>query len=393
MPRSSLPMTSTSGGRSRWRAVLATAAMALLAGAGLASAAPAAAEEVDVSTLEITVTDCGTYGGQGLVNYVVRDSNPFYRDFIWITDATDAVVHEATYLDGTEFEADVDLDPGSYTIRYSVEHETGATVIDVQTFTIGACPDVGVSVAVQSCSTDRDGVALAMFTGLIPGFSYGYSVVGPDFLVGGPMDEVGETEEIELVGLPPGNYYVTIDWIPLEGQEAPVPVFDWTQFAVEPCQPQLSVTITQCTDPGGTGSATIGVTGLLPDIAYTLTAPDGSSAQLVGDASGTATRSYASLAPGRSYAVAVSGLWELTVPYEEPPFVGGGNFTPLGDTALTAAADLTLQPCPPAAAGSDPVGLAASGPGASEPLLGWSMLLGGLGAAALVAAVRIRRRA
>ena len=77
MVRSTLRVTAMSGGRSRWRALLARLIMAGVAAAGLAAATPAAAEDTPgpASTLEIAVTFCDNYGGQGVRNYVVRDSN------------------------------------------------------------------------------------------------------------------------------------------------------------------------------------------------------------------------------------------------------------------------------------------------------------------------------
>lgn len=404
MRRSSVPASPASPGspgRSRRRALLAAAVVALFAGAGIASAAPAAAEDVvplEDSTLEITITDCDTYGGDGELQYIVRDPFPDYRDFITVTDSAEQVVHSATYLDGTEFEAEVALDPGEYTILYTAERETGGVFIDEQTFTIGACPDVGVSVTALSCSTGRDGVALATFTGLIPGFSYGYSVVGPNFLVGGPLDEVGETEEIELVGMPPGNYYATIEWIPSEGQVPPAPVFDWVGFSVDPCQPTIQVEVTQCTAAGGTGSATVTLGSLVGGVEYAVWvtdagAPDGDpygDPQLVtGDQAGTATLQVGSLPAGRAYSVWVEGVWEAG-PWEEPPFVGGGgNFVPLESVVLAASADFSLQACP--AAPVKPASTTTLPPtgtdGIGAALLS-AVTLFGLGAAALLTARR-----
>lgn len=395
------PTSPASPGRSRWRALLAAAVVALFAGAGIATAAPAAAEDVvpvDDSTLEITITDCDTYGGDGELQYLVRDPFPAYRDFITVTDAAEQVVHSATYLDGTEFEAEVALDPGDYTILYTVERETGGLFIDEQAFTIGACPDVGVSVTALSCSTDRDGVALATFTGLIPGFSYGYSVVGPDFLVGGPLDEVGETEEIELVGMPPGNYYATIEWIPFEGQVPPAPVFDWVGFSVDPCQPTIQVEVTQCTAAGGTGSAAVTLGSLVNGVEYAVWITDAGAAggepfgdpQLVtGDQTGTGTLTFGSLPDGHDYTVLVEGVWEAG-PWEEPPFVGsGGNFVPLESVVLAASVDFSLQACPAASVKpASTTTLPPTGPDGVGAALLVAVALLGLGGASLLATRR-----
>jgi hypothetical protein len=401
MRRSTLLTKATPGGRSRWRTLLAGMVVAGIAMGGLAAAAPAAAEDTPVpaSTLEIAVTACGSYGGQGVLNYVVRDPNPFFRDFIWIRDATNAIVHEATYLDGTEFEADVDLDPGTYSIQYSVEHETGAAIIDVQTFTIGECPDLGVAVTPLSCSTERDGITFVTFTGLVPGELYGFEVVGPNFLVSGPFEAESETQEREFVGMPPGNYYVYVQWIPPDGQEAPAPTFDWIAFSVDPCQPAIEVAVTQCTAVGGTGGVDVTLSRLVAGVEYAVWVtdagtPDGQPYRepqfVTGDADAAAAVQFASLPAGKAYTVWVEGVWDAG-PWEEPPFIGGGNFIPLETVELTTSADFSLQPCP--AAPVKPASTATlppTGPEGIGGLLGGAVLLLGLGAAALLVARRRR---
>jgi hypothetical protein len=402
MRRSSLPTKATSGRRSRWRALLAGVVVAGIAMGGLAAAAPAAAEDTPVvpaSTLEIAVTACGSYGGQGVLNYIVRDPNAFYRDFIWIRDATNAIVHEAAYLDGTEFEADVDLDPGTYTIQYSVEHETGAATIDVQTFTIGECPDLGVSVTPLACSTDRTGEALLTLTGLASGIIT-YDVQGPSFAVGGSLDEFGETEEIDLVGMPPGNYYAYVEWHPFAGEgPPPAPVFDWVGFAIEPCQPVGEVEVTQCTVAGGTGSATVTLSTLVAGVEYAVWVTDAGAAEgesygepqfVTGDSTGTASLTFGSLPGGRDYTVWVDGVWQAIPPWEEPPFIGnGGNFDPLESVVLATSADFSLQPCPAAPVKpASTMTLPPTGPdGVGGALLAAVALLG-LGGVALLLARR-----
>jgi len=404
MPQSSVSVNAASRGCSRWRALLAGLVVAGIAAAGLAAAAPAAAEDTPVpaSTLEIAVTSCDSYGGQGILNYVVRDPNAFYRDFIWITDATNAVVHEATYLDGTEFEADVDLDPGTYTIRYSVEHETGAATIDVQTFTIGECPDLGVAVTPLACSTDPNGEALLTLTGLASGIIT-FDVQGPNFAVGGSLDEFGETEEIDLVGMPPGNYYAYVEWHPFAGEgPPPAPVFDWVGFAIEPCQPAIAVDVTECTSAGGTGALHVALSSLVDGVEYLVWVTDqgvtdgtpyGEVQTVTGDPTGTAQLDVSSLPGGRAYTVWVEGVWQAIPPWEEPPFVGGGNFTPLESVVLATSADFSLQACPAAPVKpASTTTLPATGPdGVGAALLAAVALLG-LGGAALLTTRRYKRR-
>ncbi|WP_448002995.1 hypothetical protein [Agromyces bauzanensis] len=390
----------TAGPRSsvaRWRAGLATMLVAGLAlvGAAVGVAAPAAAEETPApeSTLEVEVTDCAEYGGQGSLHYVVRDIYALYRDFITVTDAADVVVHEATYLDGTEFMADVVLDPGEYTIIYTVERETGGRNIDEQAFTIGACPELDLSVT-TSCSAGTDGTATVSLTGLVEREEYTYDVVGPDtssfsdtFEAGGP------NEEVVIGDLPPGNYYVSVDWLPDVSDLAaapPPPISDWVAFAVEPCQPEISVEVTECAVPGGTASALVSLSNLVAGVEYEVSVTDRGDAggtpydgtrHVTADLNGTATISVSKLPADSEYTVWVDGLW-TTTPWVEPPFVGGGGFTPLDEVALTAHADFDAEPCP--------VGLAATGVDGVAALVTGALVLLGLGGAALLIARRRR---
>ncbi|WP_448808673.1 hypothetical protein [Agromyces bauzanensis] len=402
MTRSSDPTRDRSNRRAgRVRMLLAGLVALGMAITGLALAAPAAAEEETPafdSTLEIAVTDCGTYGGQGVLHYVVHDMYPSYRDFITVTDAADTIVHEATYLDDTEFEADVPLSPGEYTIIYTVERETGGANIDEQTFTIGACPDLDVSVT-TTCSTGVDGSATFEFTGLVEGEEYRYEVVGDgtgtslsgSFIAGGPSEAV-------VVGeLPPGNFYVYVQWQPEEPTLAapPPPMFDWRGFAVEPCQPAITVEVTECVATGGTGSALVTLSNLVAGVEYDVRvtdagdpdgAPYGGAHTVTADEHGTAQLSFSKLPPGADFTVWVAGLWSTT-PWEEPPFIGGGNFTPLEEFDLVAQADFTLKPCPVAASTS---GLAATGTDGVGALVLGALVLLGLGGAALFVARRRR---
>ncbi|TYL53007.1 hypothetical protein [Agromyces mariniharenae] len=259
-------------------------------------------------------------------------------------------------------------------------------------------PDIGVTVTPLSCSTDRDGITFVTFTGLIPGNPYLFDVEGPDFTVSGPFDAESDIEEREFVGMPPGNYYVYIqESIPPD--ETTVPQFDWIAFAVEPCQPAVEVALTQCTAAGGTGAADVSLSRLVTGVEYTVWLTDagdsggtpyGDPQVVTGDEFAEASASFASLPGGRSYTVWVEGSWTAE-PYEEPPFVGGGDFVPLTTVDLTTSADFSLAPCPaapvtPAAAATLP----ATGPDGIGGLIAGSILLLGLGGTLLVAN---RRRA
>ncbi|HEU0182779.1 MAG TPA: hypothetical protein VFR16_11365 [Agromyces mariniharenae] len=254
-------------------------------------------------------------------------------------------------------------------------------------------PDIGVTVTPLSCSTDRDGITFVTFTGLIPGNPYLFDVEGPGFSVSGPFDAESDIEEREFVGMPPGNYYVYIqESIPPD--EETVPQFDWIAFAVDPCQPAVEVAVTQCTTAGGTGAAAVTLSRLVAGVEYTVRVTDGGDPggtpygdpQVVtGDEFAEASASFASLPGGRSYTVWVDGTWNAA-PYEEPPFVGGGNFVPLTTVDLTTSADFSLAACPaapatPAAAATLP----ATGPDGIGGLIAGAILLLGLGGTLLIA--------
>ena len=401
------PTTRTRSSVAPWRRMLAGLLVGGLAvvGAAVGIAAPAAAEEVPAfdSTLEIEVTDCAGYYGQGSLHYVIRDMYPYYQDFITVTDAADVVVHAATYIDDTQFEADVALDPGEYTIIYTVERETGGGNIDEQVFTVGACsaPDLELEVT-TSCSTGTDGVATVALTGLVEGETYSYDVNGPDsspFL----YDEfvaTGASEVVTVGGLPPGNYYVHVDWRPdvsTPTTTPPPPIFDWRGFAVEPCQPEITVEVTECAATGGTGSAVVNLSNLVAGVEYDVRVTDrgdaegtpyGGAKTVTADENGTAQVSISKLRPGQDFTVWISGLW-ITTPWEEPPFHGGGgNFTPVESVDLIAQADFTVKPCPVA---TTKPALAATGVDGVVPLVAGALVLLGLGGTALL--ITRRRRA
>lgn len=384
---------------SRRRTPLAALLGALLAIAGIGLAAsPAPAEELPVSSLEIQVTACAEYGGQGDVRYTVRDPFDFYQDFITIVDAGDVIVHEAVYRDGTEFIDEVALDPGDYTIIYTVERETGGANIDRQAFTIGACPDLDLGVT-TSCSTGADGAATVAFTGLVAGESYTYFVEGPAGS-SGAFDASGPDETVVVGDLPPGNYYVYVEWRPDETATAaaPAPMFDWRGFAVEPCQPAIALEVTECTATGGTGSALLTLSDLVAGVEYDVAVTDlgdadgtpyGGAQTVTADESGTARLTLTGLPAGTDFTAWVDGIW-TTDPWVEPPFIGnGGNFVPLETVFLTASADFSLAPCPTPPVTPDepakPAALPATGVDGAGGLLAAGALLVLAGALAILA--------
>ncbi|HVL60948.1 MAG TPA: hypothetical protein VM430_06015 [Microbacterium sp.] len=369
------------------------------------AAVPAAMAEEEWSeatgTLTIVSAECTTYGGTGTLHYVLSNTHPVNQKHILVFDSDGRLVAESAHDGGTEFDAEIHglTVGGTYTIRFDLAVEDGYQTIDEQTFTIGACPDIGVSVTPLACSTGDDGKVLLTLTGLVNGI-VAYDVQGPDFMVGGSLDEFGATEEIELGGMPPGNYYAYVEWQPYFGEEpAPYPVFDWVGFAIEPCQPDVTVHVTECAAAGGTGTAHVTLSNLVAGVEYfawvtDVGAPDGTPygepqsvvVEASPDSTGTAELTFSSLPGDREYTIWVEGLWEAIPPWEEPPFIGnGGNFAPLETVELFVDADFTLQPCPaaPAKSGTVTPALAATGPDGTTGLLLSALTLLALGGAAL----------
>ncbi|HZW41737.1 MAG TPA: hypothetical protein VFE99_05510, partial [Agromyces sp.] len=234
MSRSSLPVDVPARSRLLGRALLTAFVAALLATAGLAAASPAAAKTAPPNLWASAVT-CST-GDDGTA--AMEYEGLVEHDYTWSVTGEGYAVggtisgHGDFLLEG--------LAPGLYSINVSVfdqEPEVWGT------FTVDACPpDVDVAVTPLLCSTGDNGGALLTLSGLVPGEAYTYSVTGPNFVVGGLLDEVAETEDIELIGMPPGNYIAYAEQVVQQPEAAvaavpDLPNFDWVGFAIEPCQP------------------------------------------------------------------------------------------------------------------------------------------------------------
>jgi hypothetical protein len=395
MSRSSLPIDVPPRTRLLGRALLTAFVAALLAAAGLVAASPAAAKTAPANIWVSAVT-CST-GDDGTA--VMEYEGLVEHDYTWTVTGEAYSVggilggHGEFLLEG--------LAPGLYSINVSVFDQAPEVW---GTFTVDACPpDVDVAVTPLLCSTGDNGEALLTLTGLVPGEAYTYSVTGPNFEVGGLLDEVAETEDIELIGMPPGNYLAYAEQVVQQPEAAAaavpdLPNFDWVGFAIEPCQPGIVVEVTECAASGGTGAADVTLSNLVAGVEYSVRVTDqgvadgtpyGDVLTVTGAADGTATVEASGLPAGHEYTAWVDGVW-VAEPWEEPPFLGGGNFTPLETVVLAASADFTLAPCPaaPATVPTQPAALAATGTDGVGGLLTGSMLLLGLGGAALIAARR-----
>jgi hypothetical protein len=351
MTRSSVPTSDpATRSRRRLRTVLAGLLAAGMTIAGLALAAPANAKTGFPDIELVSVSDCVTYFGSGEVTFSAADLVLF--DVVTLSTAAEVPVQQWPFDGVDDGGATIPLAPGSYVLRLS---ETDLGLLEEIPFTIGACPDLDVALADPICSTGDDGTITLVLSGLVVGESFQWSAGG----FSGSFVAEAETLEIPLAsGAPPGNYIAYA-----ETSDESV-MFDWRAYAIEPCQPQATAALTQCTVAGGTGAVDVALTDLVHGVVYTVTGPDGSTQNAVADPSGVTNLTFPSIVPGTSSTVVVSSSWTVDAPYEEPPFIGGGDFVPLDTVVLTASADTTLEPCPAAvtpAAGAAPAALAESG--------------------------------
>lgn len=368
-------------GRLRVRILLAGLVAVGMAIAGLAFAAPANAKQGFPSLTVIATSDCD-YNDSGQLSYEAYYL--YSRGFmVTLTTVAGAAVDEWFYEGDDSGVVTTEVDPGEY--RLSLYERWGDAewqLADEASFTIGACSDLDVDLINPTCSTGDDGLITLVLSGLIVGESYDWSAGG----FSGTLVAESDTVEIPLAsGSPPGNYIAYAEW------NGDVLVYDWQAFAIEPCQPELAVTVTQCTVAGGTGTVDVALANLVHGVVYTVTGPDGSTQQATAQPSGVTNLTFPSIAAGTDSTVIVEGTWTVDQPYEEPPYVGGGDFVPLDTVALTASADVHLEPCPAAVvpASSGTAGLPPTGTDPAGPVSSAVLLLG-LGALTLLATARRR---
>ncbi|KRC59319.1 hypothetical protein ASE14_16350 [Agromyces sp. Root81] len=345
-----------------------------------------------VPALIINPVGCVLHNGTGQLEFTLGplQENVDYLVEVWNSDGD--LVADASFSDETgDVEGSFALPPGDYSVTLSQSIIEGEwEILDEQFFTIGACPELDVMVTPGDCVIGDEGTATVTFTGLIVGESYSWEVTGEGYAASDTFEATADTEVVMVEDLPPGNFIAAIEW---DGDGDPV--FDWVGFAIEPCQPMITVTVTECPAPGGTGSAQLTLSGLVQGVEYEVKVTDrgtpdgtpyGGVHVVMGDASGNAQLLISSLPADHAYTAWINGVFEAT--WEEPPFIGGGGFTPLESVMLSASVDFSLHPCP--AAPVTPAGLATTGSEGVGGLLAGSMLLLALGSAALFAA---RRRA
>lgn len=277
------------------------------------------------------------------------------------------------------------LDPGDYTVTLQQSIIDGVwEQIASGSITVEACPELGIGVTPGACSIGANGTATISLTGLIEGEEYGWEVIGDDYGVSDSFVAGGATAELALGDLPPGSFVAAVWWTGGEGVSA------WTSFDVEPCQPQITVEVTECPAAGDTGSALLKLSNLVAGVEYEVAVtdrsggtPHGGVHTVMGDEAGTAQLSVTKLPAGRDYTAWVGGVWEAPV-IEEIAIAAVAD----GSVELHASVDFSLKPCP--AAPVKPAGLAETGAGLTEPLLAGGAALLALGA--LVTALGLRRR-
>lgn len=338
------------------------------------------APEVPEPTFEYWVESCVTEDGQGVFEWQLSNLSPALAYTVEVFDAEGTLVlwRYIFNTSGTEPWA-ADLPPGDYTVVASVYNDFTEAweAFDSAEFTIDDCLDVGAMAT--GCSLGYDGTALVSLTGLTPGMEYTWVLVGDDYEIGGMLsDEVtGESLDVPFTDLPPGNYVFAI-W-----EDSESGYYVEASFFVEPCPPDVTVVVTDCTAYGHDGSATLKLHDLVEGVEYQVWVVDADGTvygemTIVGDSTHMAEVEVASLPAGRDYTAMVSGEWM-------PP--GGTSvWGPVNSVVLEASADFSLKPCPPA---PKPAALAASGLEGTGGLLTTALILFGLGGAAL--AVRSRR--
>lgn len=342
-------------------------------------------------TLVITPVGCMLHGGLGSLEFTIGPLQENVEYLVEVWNSEGLVADESFADESGEVSSSFALPPGDYSVTLSQSIIEGEwDLLDEQFFTIGACPELGLMVTPGDCVIGDAGTATVTFSGLIVGESYSWWVTGEDYAASGGFEATSDTEVVMVEGLPPGNFIAYVEWDG-EGSSA----YDWVGFVIEPCQPMITVTVTECPAPGGTGSAHLTLSSLVEGVEYEVKVTDRGAADgspyggvhvVVGDASGTAQLQVSSLPADHQYTAWVNGVFESM--WEEPPFLGNGGFEPLESVMLSASVDFSLKPCP--AAPVTPAGLAATGTEGVNGMLAGSMLLLALGGTALFAARRRR---
>ena len=106
-------------------------------------------------------------------------------------------------------------------------------------------PEPMVTATPGVCSVGDNGTATVDISGLVAGQDFEWMIEGPDgFLDGDVFTADATTASMSFDGLPPGDFTFTITWT--QDEEATASV----TFSVVPCQPQITVVVTECPAAG-----------------------------------------------------------------------------------------------------------------------------------------------
>ncbi|MEV1132288.1 hypothetical protein [Agromyces sp. NPDC049794] len=341
-------------------------------------------DECPVLDVDAVATGC-SFGDDGTA-LVSLSGLVVGEDYDWSLVGGDVLIEDTLTAPSESLDVPFgDLPPGMYTftITWTEDEDVTATA----TFTVEECvSELDVTAAATGCSLGDDGTALVSLFGLIVDEDYDWSLAGGDVLIEDTLTAPSESLDVPFGDLPPGTYTFTITWTEHEDVTA------MAEFVVEPCQPVISVVVTECPAYGEEGSALVRLSDLVEGVEYDVwvtasgdmngTAYDGIRTITAG-ASHMAEIEFAPLPPGMDYTAWVHGVWAD----EDDEF------------ELHASVDFTLEPCPakpakpakhdkPAKPVKPSGGLADTGVNDPTGPIAAALLLLGLGGAALIARAR-----
>lgn len=261
--------------------------------------------------------------------------------------------------------------------------------------------DLTVSAEAVECGPNgAAGEAIITVTADDPQQTWGYAVRGAALVIISPGADNAGNIEIPIGGAP-GNYYVAVFHLPVNGQ---TPIVT-TGFTIEPCEPGPPISVaTTCAAEGGSAVADASLTGLTPSFEYRSTFLDAGGA-MVGDAVAfTADSSGVRSVPSVPLAddAAYRSLLDWIPPAVADPGWPTGDFSPVVSMPVSAA-DFAVGTCaapatataarPATARQAGPPTLAESGGPEATAVLLLAATCSALGLAMLVAVVGRRRRA
>jgi len=336
--------------------------------------------------IDVVVTSCiDGETGNGLLEVFFTGLLPGLEYTVSVYDSDNNFVDDVT-LTGVAGDDDVswELPPGEYTVVVTwgigdVEFELLAETVVVEECLL----PLDVMAAATGCSLGDDGTALVSLSGLVVGEEYDWELNGDDYALADTLVAPSEALDVPFGDLPPGNYLFSIVWTEDDS------VYAEAGFFVEPCEPDITVVVTECPAYGGEGGAVVKLSNLVEGLTYEVWIVDqhengvvyGDVQAVVGDATHMAEVDVSPLPAGKDYTAWVYAPWM-------PP----GGMSEWGDVdwfEVSASVDFSLKPCPAApptpAKPAKPAGLASTGTDDTGGLVTAALILLGLGGAARVA--------